>query len=162
MALQWSTKGLQILVVLLLVLGIFFRLVDLDLKPYWHDEIFTLLRVSGYQAAEAVQHLFTGQVVGIDQLLQYQSPSAEKGAWGTIYGLATEEPQHPPLYYLTARYWAAWLGSSVATTRLLPALLSLLGFPAIYWLCLELFAIPAVSVMAMVLYAVSPIYIRYA
>jgi uncharacterized membrane protein len=143
-------------------LGVWFRLVHLDLKPYWHDEVFTLLRVSGYRAAEAVPHLFNGQVIGVDELLHYQRPAAETGALGTIWGLATEEPQHPPLYYLTARFWAEQFGSSIAVTRALPALLSLLGFPALYWLCLELFSSPAVGLLAVGFYSVSPIYIRYA
>jgi hypothetical protein len=40
----------QILLVIILVLGLFFRFANLDRKVYWSDETFTSLRVSGYTA----------------------------------------------------------------------------------------------------------------
>jgi uncharacterized membrane protein len=44
----------------------------------------------------------------------------------------------------------------------LSAIARLLGFPAIYWLAVALFAAPIVGWMAMGLFAVSPVYLRYA
>ena len=38
------------IVLLVLVLGIIFRLGNLDVKPYWEDEIYTSMRISGYQS----------------------------------------------------------------------------------------------------------------
>lgn len=159
---QSPIKWFKVIFILVLVLGILFRFVNLDQKPYWHDETYTSLHISGYSANEAMQNLFTGQVVKAEDILRYQQPSAERDVFDTINRLATEDAQHPPLYYLIARLWAGWFGASITAMRLLPALISLLALPGIYWLCLELFASASVGQMAVMLVAVSPIYVRYA
>ncbi|MBD2099573.1 glycosyltransferase family 39 protein [Leptolyngbya sp. FACHB-261] len=159
---QPHVKWLKVLLVIVLALGVFFRFVNLDQKPYWHDEIYTSMRVSGYRTAEVVQDLYSDRVIDTQAVLKYQQPSPERNATDTLKGLAAEEPQHPPLYYVMARFWAEWFGGSITAMRSLPALISLLAFPAMYWLCWELFASPVVSWFAIALLSVSPIYIRYA
>lgn len=156
------SKWLKILLAMVLTLGIFFRCVNLNQKPYWHDEIFTSLRVSGYTTEEVRQHLYQGQTIGIEELQRYQHLSTEKNAIATIQSLAKEEPQHPPLYFLIARVWAQWFGSSIAAMRSLSVAIALLTIPLIYWLCLELFASPLVGWLASALFAISPIHIRFA
>lgn len=160
-SLSWK-RGLVPVCVLVILIGIFCRLINLDQKPYWMDEAYTLLRASGYTAAEARQQVYNGEITTVAEFQKYQSPSLEKGAIGTITGLATEEPQHPPLYFLLTRFWEQWFGSSKTAVRSLSVIFSLLTFPAIYWLCLELFASPAVGWLAMALYAVSPNCLQYA
>lgn len=153
---------LQIFFVIVLVLGVFFRFVNLDRKVYWYDEVFTSLRISGYTQTELVQQVFDGDEISAKDLQKYQRPNSEKGLSDTIKGLATEEPQHPPLYFVLARFWVQLFGSSVAATRSLSALISLLVFPCIYWLCLELFKSPLTGWVAMALIAVSPFHVVYA
>ncbi len=144
-------------------IGILLRIINLDSKPYWLDESYTLLRASSFTAQEATQKLFTGQVIQAEQVLRYQQPSeGDRGVMGTITGLATEEPQHPPLYFVLTRFWAQLFGSSKWAMRILPVIGSLLTFPAIYWLCQELFATPLVGWFTMALFAVSPMQLRYA
>ena len=46
--------------------------------------------------------------------------------------------------------------------RLLSALISLLAFPAMYWLCLELFNSKLISWAAVSLIAISPFHVLYA
>jgi uncharacterized membrane protein len=146
----------------LLGLGVFFRFAYLADKVYGLDETFTSLRISGYSEAEAVQDLSRTRILGVRELDKYQRYRPEKSILGTINGLAAEEPQHPPLYYVLARLWAGWLGDVVAVTRTLPALLSLLAFPCVFWLCRELFAACAVAWVAVALLAVSPFHVAYA
>ena len=55
-----------------------------------------------------------------------------------------------------------WFGQSAVAMRLLSVLTSLLVFPAIYWLCKELFDLPLVAWIAMALVAVSPVHIIHA
>lgn len=160
---------LRFLVIVVLVLGVFFRFVNLDRKVYWIDEAYTSLRISGYTEAELVQQVSEGQVIGIKNLQKYQRTNSEKGVIDTIKGLAVEEPQLPPLYFVMARFWVQMWGYSVAVMRSLPALINLLAFPCIYWLCLELFessltrwvAKPTASA-ALALFAVSPFHVLYA
>jgi uncharacterized membrane protein len=138
------------------------RCVNLDRKPYWHDEIYTSLRVAGYTIEEVKQRLYSGQVLGIEELYRYQSLTSEKTAIATIQSLAKEEPQHPPIYFLVMRAWAQWFGSSITAMRSLSVAIALLSIPLVYWLCQELFASPLTGWIASALFAISPIYIRFA
>lgn len=158
---SWITRP-RLLIIIVLILGIFFRFVNLDQKVYWHDEAYTSLRISGYTTTEVVQQVFNGQVIGISNLQQYQRPNQEKGLVEAIKSLAIDDAQHPPLYYILVRFWVQLFGNSVAVTRSLSALISLLVFPCLYWLCLELFESPLVGAIAIALIAVSPFHVLYA
>jgi uncharacterized membrane protein len=155
---------LRFLVITLLVLGLFFRLVNLDQKVYWFDETYTSLRTAGFTETELVENLSnsTSAIINLETLQKYQQLNPIKGVVDTIKSLALEDPQHPPFYYLLARFWAQAFGSSVTAMRSLPALISLLAFPAIYWLCWELFTSPLTGWVAVSLLAVSPLHVLYA
>jgi uncharacterized membrane protein len=154
-------RGLKLALAIVIVFGILFRLVNLDQKPYWHDETYTSLRISGFKIEEVMQ-LFDGQIIDVEALNPYQQVSPENGAIATIQRLAEEDSQHPPLYFVMVRVWAKLFGSSILSLRSLSALFSILSLPMMYWLCVELFALPLVGWMAMALMATAPIYIRYA
>jgi uncharacterized membrane protein len=128
---------MRLIASILLGLGLCFRFVNLDQKIYWYDETFTSLRSSGYTEAEVVQHFSHAPVAQVPDLQRYQQPDPQRGLGETLHSLSTEDPQHPPLYYILASYWMRWVGSSVTAMRLLPAWLSLLAFPSAYWLCQE-------------------------
>ncbi|MGI2903728.1 glycosyltransferase family 39 protein [Tolypothrix sp. VBCCA 56010] len=155
-------KGLRFLVIVLLVLGVFFRFANIDRKVYWFDETFTSLRISGYTEKEAIAQLCNGQQIGVEDLQKYQHLTPERTLTDTLKSLALEDPQHPPLYYVMTRFWVQWFGSSVAVTRSLTALFSVLALPCIYWLCLELFNSSVVASVAVALLAVSPFHVLYA
>ncbi|NJN90623.1 MAG: hypothetical protein HC878_09805, partial [Leptolyngbyaceae cyanobacterium SL_5_14] len=144
-----------------MALGIFFRFVHLDRKVYWHDETLTSLRIFGYTETELVQQVFDGEIITAEQLQQFQQPSPERNLSDTMTALAGNA-EHPPLYYLMARLWASWFGSSVAAMRSLTAVISVLALPCIYWLCLELFGSAPVGLMAMAVTAISPFHVLYA
>jgi len=152
----------HLLLITVLVLGIFFRFVNIDRKIYDFDEVYTSLRISGYTMAEMEQELRNGQVISIKDLQKYQASNPEKNAIDTIKGLALEESQLTPLYFILVRFWVQWLGNSVAVTRSLSVCISLLAFPAIYWLCQELFTSRRIGWIAIALIAVSPVHVIYA
>lgn len=153
---------LRLFIIISLVIGIVLRFENLEKKVYWHDEAFTSLRVSGYTKAELIQQVFNGREIGIKDLQKYQRINPEKNLIDTVKGLAAEEPQLPPIYFLLVRFWMQWFGDSVAVTRSLSVLFSLLVFPCVYWLCLELFESSLVGWIAIALLAVSPFQIQYA
>ncbi|URD51098.1 glycosyltransferase family 39 protein [Chroococcidiopsis sp. CCNUC1] len=158
-----NSTWLQRFLVAILVLGIFFRLINLDRKVYWFDEGFTSLRVGGYVIREVVQQTFNGNIIDVSEFRQYLSPNHNRNWLDTIESLAIEDPQHPPLYYLMLRQWMQWFGNSVAAIRSLSAVTSLLVFPCIYWLCRELFPLsPLTGWMAIALVAISPFHVLYA
>ncbi len=154
--------SLSFLVVTLLVLSVFFRFANIDTKIYWYDETHTSLRVSGYTEAEAVQFLSKNQIITSETLQTFQRPNPERGISKIVQNFATEDAQHPPLYYLMSSVWMKWFGNSVAVRRSLSAFISLLSFPAIYWLCLELFQSSMTGAIAVGLIAISPIQVLYA
>lgn len=149
----------KMLVIGLIVIGVGLRFVNLDRKVYWYDETMTSLRVFGYTRTE-LQQAFQGQVVRVAELQKYQHPSPDRG-WDDTLNALLGSSEHPPLYYLLARLWAIG-GSSIAAMRSLPAVISLLAFPAIYWLCRELFDSTLTGWVAMGLVAVAPFHVLYA
>jgi uncharacterized membrane protein len=157
-----SMTEIQLGAIAILSLGIFFRCTALGQKLYWYDEAFTSLRISGYSEAEVMQQAFHGKEIKPQALQKFQHPNAQKGIWGTVRGLAQEEPQHPPLYYTLIRLWAQSVGSSPAAVRSLSVIFSLLVFPSLYWLCLELFGSTDVAWLAIALVAVSPLHVVFA
>ena len=153
---------LRFLLIALLVLGIFFRFVNLSLKVYWHDEAITSLHLAGYTGQEVRQQVFNGSVIGVQDLLKYQYPTPETTLQDTIRALIKVDPQHPPVYYILTRFWMQWFGNSVATIRSVSAIISLFVFPCIYWLCIELFESTLVGWVAIALSTVSPVCVIFA
>ncbi|PIG92451.1 hypothetical protein [Gloeocapsopsis sp. IPPAS B-1203] len=140
----------------------FFRFINFDQKVYWYDETITSLRVASYRHAEVVQQIFDGKKISVQTLQKYQKVSSKTTLLATIYSLATEAPQHPPLYFLAAQLWTQWLGDLVATMRSLSVLISILIFSYFYWLCIELFGSSLTGWIAIALIAVSPFHVLYA
>ncbi len=155
--------SLKFLIVVILITGIFFRFTNLDRKVYSFDESITSLRISGYTWTEMVQQDFQGKTISVEYLQgKYQQINPEKKWLDTVKGLATEEPQLSPLYFILARFWVQLFGPQVAVVRSLSAWISLLVFPSIYWLCWELFRSESVGWMAVTIVAVSPFHVLYA
>src|SRR4028119_958373 len=155
-------KWLRVLIVVVLILGIFFRFANLGQKAYWIDETYTSLRISGYTESEFIQQVVDGQVRNIKYLQKYQRLSSEKTVVDTVKGIALEEPQLTPLYFVVTRFWVQLFGDSVAVTRSMSAVFSLLALPCMYLLCLELFESSLTAWLAVSLLAISPFQIVYA
>ena len=155
------TGWFKILVVTVLLLGIFFRFYNIDHKFYWFDETFTSLRISGYTESEVVKQVCNGQLLSVEDLQKYQQLGTGKTLMDTMNSLALESPHHTPLYFSIAHFWTYWFGNSIATIRSLSAIISLMTFPCLYWLCLELFDSSIVGLVAIAMIAVSPIHVLF-
>jgi len=149
-------------VVILLTIGVFFRFANLEHKTYWHDEVYTSMRAAGYSRQEIDQELFDNRIITAGELQKFQRLKPQSTAVDTIRSLAIEDPQHPPLYFLMARFWMEMFGGSLTASRSLPALLSLLGLPLMYKLGLELFDSRLAAILAAILLALSPFDILFA
>ncbi|MBD2084318.1 MULTISPECIES: glycosyltransferase family 39 protein [unclassified Coleofasciculus] len=158
---RFYSKEVRFFIAILLIIGLFFRFANLEKKVYWGDESSTSRRISGYTLEEVKQEASSTGAIPVKDLQKYQRPNTEKDLTDMINSLAATA-EHPPLYFLLARFWAQLWGNSVAVMRSLPALISLLAFPCIYWLCVELFELPLVGWMATGLVAISPFHILYA
>ncbi|HIK16578.1 MAG TPA: glycosyltransferase family 39 protein [Leptolyngbyaceae cyanobacterium M33_DOE_097] len=153
---------IEALLVITLLIGIGLRFVHLDRKPYWVDETYTSLRVSGHTETEFVSQFYTGVVTPISTIRTYQQVNPDRSVTKTLESLALESPQHSPLYSVLAHWWMTQFGSAIAIPRLLSAILSLLLIPAMYWLCWELFGTTLAAWIGTLLVSVSPFHLLYA
>jgi uncharacterized membrane protein len=161
---QLVTKPWRFLLVAVLAIGIIFRFANLDGKVYWFDENATIFKISGYTIEEwdSVKNKLNGQIISIKDFQKSYSPNSQSNVIDTIELLALQDSKHTPLYFAILRLWVDLFGNSAAVMRSLSALISLLIFPCLYWLCLELFQSPLVGWIAVALIAVSPFHVLYA
>ncbi len=145
-----------------IALGIFFRFFHLDHKVYWFDEVYSTTRMAGYSIKEVQRSLFQNQVISAPTLQTYQQPKPGSTIADTIDVLIQEDAKHPPLYYGLGYFWMRQFGSSIAASRFLPALISLIALPLMFALALELFSSYVVACLATVLLALSPFDILFA
>jgi uncharacterized membrane protein len=161
---DFTKRWLIIILVIVLMLGVFFRISNLGTKPVWAGEAHTLSVISGYSESEVIDKISTAalaaKVVNVESFLKYRYPNGAKNINDILPELYADS--HPPLYFLLARYWVELFGYSITTLRSMSAVLSLLAVPCIYWLCLELFGIPTIGWMGSALFSVSPIQVIYA
>jgi|688.fasta_scaffold25064_4 uncharacterized membrane protein len=154
---------LKILVIIFMGLSIFCRFTNLGQKIYSSDENWTSVAISGHTLDELKQEVSQNQgIIPISNFDKYQHINLDRGVADTVNYLITSDPQHPPLYYVMVRLWAQVFGDSSAGVRSLSAVISLLIFPTVYWLCLELFDSAVVGWLAMALIAVSPLQLYFA
>ncbi len=156
---------LRIATIAAILLGIFFRFYHLDRKTFWEDELFGTMHMMGHTEGEVVAHsadLVDGASLQAYFRLPGGATSTTDSLARTVGALADEDPQHPPLYYMLGRLWAALFGDSAAAIRSFSALASILIIPAAFWLCCELFERREVAWVAAALVAISPFHVLYA
>lgn len=157
-----QSAWLPLLLIGLFILGLFFRWNGLGKKIYSLDETYTSFRAAGYTESEAIRGLWGGHEVTTEDIQKYLRPSTDKNVFDTIYGLALEEPQNSPLYFVLAHFWMREFGNSRAAMRSLSALISLFAVVGIYWLSLELFQSPVTALLSVVFMGLSPFHILFA
>jgi uncharacterized membrane protein len=149
------------------VLGVGLRFAALDAPVLWHDEVYTRIFVSGYQADDWHGTLYDGVIRDVDEVLAFTRRRPGGTALDTVRGLIADEPQHPPLYYLLARAWTAAVGEGTAALRALSAALGALCVPAAGWLGAEASGSrrpenSRPAAWAAALFAASPFFVAYA
>ena len=157
-----SLKWLLAAAILSAALGVSLRFFDIARKPYWGDEVFTSLRVSGFTRQEAIDSLFHGRAIYNEDLQRFQRVNQQKTTVDTLISLAKDAPTHTPLYYLLARFWSYFFSDPRIATRSLSIIISLAALPLIYWLCMELFGSALAGWLSVAIIAVSPFHMLYA
>jgi uncharacterized membrane protein len=154
--------SLRNFLIMVVIVGILCRFVGIDTKLFSHDEVYTSLRSSGYSSEMASRELFDDVFVSAKEVLKFQQIKPNSSIQDTIVSLATEDPQHPPLYFLLNRWWIEVFGSSVLSVRLLPAIFSTIAVFFMYLLAEELFANSLASWLASAFFAFSPFDVLFA
>jgi uncharacterized membrane protein len=158
---SWKLKRSWWLFAIPILLGICFRVIHLEAKVYWVDEVATSIRIAGTTRTQLVQQLATGQLLTVQQLLDVQQfdPALP---WSATFAALRQSPEHAPLYFLLARLWLQLWGNGIAQIRSLSVLFSLLCLPALFWLSQALFQSRRTSTIAVMLLSVSPFFVAYA
>ena len=138
--------------------AIILRFSHLDSKVFWHDEVYTELRISGYKNIDP-HNARLGRVLTKEELLKFQGVSDQKNLRDTLSSL--KEDAHTPLYYILLKYWQDIWGNSITAIRSLSAVFGILLLPALYILARQLFESKLAAQIIVSLVAVSPMFIRY-
>ena len=154
-------KGLGIFLLITLILGIFFRFHHIEQKIYWHDEVYTSIRIVGTIGKEMGPAIANGTEIGVEDLQKWLHLQPGKTVIDTLKS-STVDSHVFPLYYVLGHFWIQVFGDSIVAIRCLSAFLSLLVFPGLYWLCWELFQSSLTAWIAIALMAVSPFNVLYA
>ncbi len=154
-------RALVAVCAVVMLVGAGLRFVGLGDKIFSNDEATTSVHVSGHTLAQFADDTFDGKTRTAEQLLVYQRPDPAHGPADVIASLASEDPQHPPLYYLIERQWETLAGSSIAARRALSAVYGVLAIAAAVWLGREVWSLAAGLIMG-ALVAASPFAIAYA
>jgi uncharacterized membrane protein len=149
-----------VIVFLAIACGTAFRIVHAESRLFWGDEGYTALRVSGHSMAQ-FRSIFSGSVYPTAAILRYQQFDPNTSYADTVEGIATEEPQHTPIFYVLERAWANLFGSSIPSLRAVAMIFSLIAVLAFYWMARELTNDRFAAGAAAALLAVSPIFVDY-
>lgn len=146
----------------LLALGVYFRLGNLERKPYWNDEAATLQMLSGLSTDNMRAAVWSGNPISPEDLLKFQKISPGTDLADVLRNTATEQISMAPLYYASLRIWSSAFGHSARTLKLFSALAGILALPLVYLLVLELFDDSETADLGAALLAVSPFHVFYA
>jgi uncharacterized membrane protein len=141
-----------------IVSAIILRFSYLDTKVFWHDEIYTELRVSGYKNIDPMNARL-GRILSKKELLFFQGVSEDKTINDTLSSLS--EDVHTPLYFILLKFWQDLWGNSITAIRSLSAVFGVLNLPALYLLTRQLFKSEQTAKITTSILAISPIFIRY-
>jgi uncharacterized membrane protein len=147
---------------MIIMLGMIFRLVNLDSKVYWGDEVYSSLRIFGYTTVEVVKEIAIGRPIAANVIQKFQHLDINLSIIDVINTLKTEDTHLVPLYFMLGHIWAKIWGDSATAIRLLSVLFSLLILPSIYWLAMELFQTKHVAAITTAITAITPIQIVFA
>ncbi|MEM6252419.1 MAG: glycosyltransferase family 39 protein [Cyanobacteria bacterium P01_D01_bin.156] len=154
-------RRLQICFVLFLLIGIGLRCTNVSHKVYWHDEVFTAVRVLGHQHSAIEERLLEKSVVTASELQtfqQFRQPRRWQDTWSALVG----RPEHPPLFYLLERLWMSVVSPSITTFRVVAVFFGLALLPLTYWFSQQLWQDHWIGLIATCLIAVSPVQLLYA
>ncbi|GCA83109.1 glycosyltransferase family 39 protein [Microcystis aeruginosa] len=144
----------KFLIITILVIGVGLRFFNLEQKVYSADEVRSIMRFSGYTTQDVREQAFNGEIIGRKDLQYFQHPHSERSLSDALRSLMGN-PEHPPLYHLSARFWMQLIPIE-HSARTFSIFLSILVIPCLYWLCLELFDSSLTGWIAIALFAVSP------
>lgn len=155
-------KRVNLILFLIMGLALFFRGYNLESKIIWHDEIYSQFHIVGYYYQELNQNIFHGQIIQPQDLQFYLKLRSDRTFVDTIKGLLLDDPHHPPLYYLLAKFWLYIWGDNIISSRILSVISGIVILPIAYLLSQEIFKQKRISLIFTFLIANSPFFVLFA
>lgn len=155
----WLKKhlGLEYLLALAIVIGLFLRLLNLGTRELWYDEVLSLLLATGQKINYSSPQAIPVSLSEYAPLLNLPNQSLLKTIQGLLRGLYAGEP-HPPLFFFAQHLWLRLFGNSETALRSLPALWSVGAIAAAFGLGRKLLSVRGGLLFA-ALIATNPFYL---
>ncbi|MEM9007971.1 MAG: hypothetical protein AAGE59_31230 [Cyanobacteria bacterium P01_F01_bin.86] len=152
-----SVQNSALLVVIFLILGLGLRILNIDLKPAWMDEVSTLI----FSLGNSSYFIPTETIVDVDSLLRPIMHVPEATPLDSARYLL-QENNHPPAYFMLAHLWMDVFPpadgiASITIARLFSVILGSLSIPLIYWAAKVAFQSSLAGVLSAAFMAVSPL-----
>ena len=126
----------QLFLIIAIASGVILRLVNLERREFWYDEILSVLLSTGqkkYYSSPGVEPIPLSKYAAVLDLPPESYPGEMIGTVANLLrGLAGDV--HPPFSYLSDHFWMRLFGNSEASLRGLIVLFSLLSIYCIYGL----------------------------
>lgn len=136
-----------------IILALVFRLLGIETQGLWHDEIYTISNLVGFDL-----YLFPGSDLSNYEPLRpasyYTNRLGEDLFWPNLWRNLVHEG-HPPLYLLLTKAWTTLTGISPNMLRLFSAITSTLTIPLIYLIGNRIGG-KSVAILAAIIFATSP------
>jgi uncharacterized membrane protein len=161
-SLSEQSFGINFTILLLIAIGVVFRISNLGDKVFWGDEVYTLFRMLGHSTIEMTQKIAQGNIVSANLIQQFQTFHPGNDLGDVLRVLRHEDSHIAPLYFILGNLWLSLWGDSAVALRSLSVVFSLATLPGLYWLCLELFGDRLVAKSALALMAISPVSLVFA
>ncbi len=141
---------------LFFALGLGLRLLNLDLKPAWMDELSTVI----FSLGNSSFYLPQDKIVDLPDILRPIVATPEASPWDAARFLLAEN-NHPPLYFMLAHGWMdlfSWGDEpvSLAIARMFSVFWSALSIPIIFWVTKNTFKSSLAGNISAAFMAVSP------
>ncbi len=155
---------LRLILAAAIILGLFFRLYNIDHKAFWLDEASTSHLMSGYGNWE-VREAMRQNPLSVAEFISYDGPRTERGFRDAVNVLLSEDAGNPMAYFAASYFWTRALQpllGLVTAARTISAAFSIIQLPLMWWLACELFRSKRTAAYAVILLALSPFHVLYA
>lgn len=138
-ALRYWRKAitLEMLLGSAIVIGLYFRILNLGTREFWYDEVLSLLLSTGQRLQYSLPDDAPIALARLTALLNLPPENSwgaiAKTLQGLVRGLYKGEP-HPPVFFFAQHLWLRLFGNSEIAMRSLPALWSLGAIASAYGL----------------------------
>ncbi len=145
-----------LLIACAIVLGIFFRVTNVDQKVFWKDEVITQ-----FATAPRVPKLEIGQLLTQEQFLRVAALDRSASVLDVAKILYDTAAEQTPLYYMVARVWCQIWGEGPYVLRMLSVVLGLAFIGTAYFFGQEVFQSRLAGGLSAALVALSPFHLGY-